>query len=410
MRLLVLLLGLSLVACSAPGGDDGGSGGGAGGAGGGTGGSGGAGGGDTGRRLGLNDVTVLVPLPPDAGTPTLLRATDLAADGTPLVPEGLYQQVIRRPNGQPDVFSALADFHVVAVRFDLCDRQLPWPCDALDDGRLRLVFQPIFGDGSARDIALHGFYEIPRAEVTDAVAQLRAMAELQGLAQRSRLTVNAQLQADPNGPYGAALKSFVKRWANSGGLRRLTFFAQPDVFAQIRWVFRGLEGTPGNYALIEIAAADGGTEQDVVLGGTLSSPGYTATPLSDDPLGLARAVDAQAFLAASQTDKDAALHALTSVNNPLEHSPNTVQCIACHVATLLSDRRAIEAGTTADQLPGRYGSGYDLSITAGRSVAPNGERFLRALGWLDKEPLISQRVVNESAQTATEIQQRFPVP
>jgi hypothetical protein len=406
MRLLLFVVTLSLAACSAPGGDDGGAGGS-----GGTGGSGGgAGGGYTGRRLGLNDVTVLVPLPPDAGTPTLLKATDLAADGTPLVPDALYQQVIRRSNGQPDVFSALSDFHVVAVRFDLCDRQLPWPCDALDDGRLRLVFQPVFGDGNARDIALHGFYEIPKAEVAGAVAELRAMAELQDLPLRGKLTVNAALAANPSGPYGAALKTFLRRWASSAGLRRLTFFAQPDVFAQIRWVFRGLEGTPGNYALIQIAAADGGTEQDVILAGTLSSPGYTATPLSDEPLGLARAIDAQGFAAASQPDKDAALHALTSVNNPLEHSPNTVQCIACHVSTLLSDRRALEVGTTADQLPGRYGSGYDLSIDGGRSAAPNAERFLRALGWFDKVPLISQRVVNESAQTATELQQRFPVP
>jgi hypothetical protein len=35
---------------------------------------------------------------------------------------------------------------------------------------------------------------------------------------------------------------------------------------------------------------------------------------------------------------------------------------------------------------------------------------LRALGYLRQLPMISQRVVNDTAQTLTEIEQRFPAP
>ena len=227
---------------------------------------------------------------------------------------------------------------------------------------------------------------------------------------RSALQVNAALTASPAGAYATGLKTLVRTWANTAGLRRLTFFAQPDVFAQIRWVFRGLEGTPGAYLPITIAGSDGGTEQDVILAGTPTSPGYTATPFSDDPLGLGRAIDAQSFTAGTPPEKDAALHALTSVSNPTQHSPTTVQCVACHVATQLTARRAEEMGTTADQIPGIYTSTWDLSVAGGKSAAANGGRFLRALGWLGIEPLVSQRVVNETAQTATEVQARFPAP
>jgi hypothetical protein len=220
------------------------------------------------RRLGLNDLTVLVPLPPDAGNPVLATATSAALDGSALVPDALYQRVIRRPDDQPDVFTALSDFHVVAVRFDLCDRQLPWPCEASDDGRLRVVFQPVFSDGFARDIALHAFYEIPKAELPGAVNTLRALAELQNESQRSPLKVSPGLSANPRGEYAIGLTDFLRRWANTAGLRRLTFFAQPDVFAQVRWVFRGLEGQPPTYGLITIAGT----------GGTGPSMAWCSTP------------------------------------------------------------------------------------------------------------------------------------
>ena len=63
------------------------------------------------------------------------------------------------------------------------------------------------------------------------------------------------LTAASHGEYNTALKELVRRYANTAGLRRLTFFAQPDVFGQVRWVFRGLEGRPPNYGLITIAGS-----------------------------------------------------------------------------------------------------------------------------------------------------------
>jgi hypothetical protein len=405
MRWALLTVALVLAACSpVPGPKDGGGGGG--------GGSGGAGGGDADagstQPLGLNDITVLVPLPaPDAG-PVLLKATDLALDGTPLLDDALYQRVIKRPpNDMPDVFTALSDFQVVAVRFDLCDRQLPWPCAEPDDARLRVVFQPIL-DGSARDIALHGFYEIPHDAVRGVVDALRRLAELQNERLTSGLKVSPALSREPHGAYQAALKELVRTWANSAGLRRLTFFAQPDVFAQIRWVFRGLEGKPPNFLPITIAGVNT-TQQDVILSGSVGgAPGYDPQPFSDDPPGLGMAINATQFDGGTAAEKDSALAAMTSVNDPTEHTPTTVQCVACHVSTFLSAERASEIGKTTADLPNRYTSGFNLSVSGGQSET--NQRFLRALGWIDKTPLINQRAVNETAQTLTELNQRFPLP
>jgi hypothetical protein len=59
-------------------------------------------------------------------------------------------------------------------------------------------------------------------------------------------------------------------------------------------------------------------------------------------------------------------------------------------------------------LPGRYTSKFDLSVAGGMSTQTS--FTIRALGYVAQKPLISQRVVNDTAQTLTEIEARFPPP
>ena len=58
-------------------------------------------------------------------------------------------------------------------------------------------------------------------------------------------------------------------------------------------------------------------------------------------------------------------------------------------------------------LPGRYTSKFDLSTAGGASTTRS---VTRALGYIEMTPLISQRVVNETAQALSEIEQRYPPP
>jgi hypothetical protein len=70
--------------------------------------------------------------------------------------------------------------------------------------------------------------------------------------------------------------------------------------------------------------------------------------------------------------------------------------------------RAASAAIDPLTLPGRYTSSFDLSTSGGQSAAT--PQTLRALGYLRTTALISQRVANDTAQTLTEIDQRFPSP
>ena len=114
------------------------------------------------------------------------------------------------------------------------------------------------------------------------------------------------------------------------------------------------------------------------------------------------------FDGADTTKKRASLAALAAVDNPLSHTAETVACVACHVSTVVMNARAASAAIDPLALPGRYTSKFDLSTAGGKSAET--QTTLRALGYLRQLPMISQRVVNDTAQTLTEIEQRFPAP
>ena len=131
--------------------------------------------------LDMNDVTILVPLPQSIATPVLLLGSDLADDGSALVPRALVDRLaMDGATGKPLPFldTAYERLHLVAVRFDLCDRHLPGACPADEDARMRSssslsIVPPGVG---ALDAGFHAFYAIRNDEIAGAVAALRDLA------------------------------------------------------------------------------------------------------------------------------------------------------------------------------------------------------------------------------------------
>src|SRR4029079_15225097 len=78
--------------------------------------------------LGLNHVTLLAALA-ESSAGALMRASDLMDDGTPLVPRALFDRLNDEPAplfGAPVVpREAYEALQLVAVRFELCDRNQP---------------------------------------------------------------------------------------------------------------------------------------------------------------------------------------------------------------------------------------------------------------------------------------------
>src|SRR5262249_9416957 len=130
--------------------------------------------------LGMNDVTVLIPLPSATATPVVLLGSETADDGSTLVPRPLFDQLVGASTPPPILATDAYDrLHLVVVRFELCDRNLPGPCATGADGRLRLVFQPVADNLGAEDAGIHTFYAIPNSEIASVVATLRDLARIQ---------------------------------------------------------------------------------------------------------------------------------------------------------------------------------------------------------------------------------------
>jgi hypothetical protein len=346
------------------------------------------------QPLGLNDVSMLVPLPPAGGT-TLARMTE----GDGLVPRALFDRLVTGPG---DVIDAYEDFHLVAIRFDLCDRVAAGPCPE-DDGRLRLVFQPMHGAPlEANDVGLHAFYPIPKAELGSVIDELRALAAIAGTPTTAALGVSPPLLAG-NTAYATRLRALVIAYAASDRLTRLTLFAQDAMAAALIWAFRGEELRGGSFARIEIPDV-AVMQQRTVLSG--SDTTYNTSPVADAPAGFMLALASDRFAGATPAERMVALESLATVQNPEQHGADTVQCVACHVSTFLTARRAAVAGVDPRAIAGTFEAPYDLSTTGG--ISSTNDRALRAFGWVRREPAISQRVVNDTAQVLVEIADRFP--
>ncbi|MEW5742903.1 MAG: hypothetical protein AB1938_28565 [Myxococcota bacterium] len=341
------------------------------------------------RRLGLNDVTVLLPLDSvDAGTP--FPSPEV------MVPFDLFDRLTTTPG---DVLTDFERLRVVALRFDICDRAQPGPCPAGADGSLRLVLQPLQRDARAEDVALHAFYPLPAADLPRVVDELRALARLQDVPLTAPLSVSAAWRRNPE--YRARLSALVSRYASAPRLVRLTLFGQLTMNAALIWVFRGVEKQGAGFVRIDIPDVHV-TDQQTLLFGAAS---FTATPIADAPAGFARVMNESSFRAATEAQQREALESLTASDNPLLHTAQTVQCVTCHVSTTLLSQRAADAGIALASLPSRYTSTFDLTPLGKDSVRPF---TLRALGWLRDEPLVAQRTVHETANVLAELEARFP--
>lgn len=351
--------------------------------------------------LGMNDVTILVPLPASLASPVVLRASDPSEQGHVLA-RGAFDGLMVWVTPIPVAYERL---HIVGVRFDLCDRSTPGPCGGGADGRMRLVFQPVLdGAGGAEDIGVHVFYSIPAAEIPAAIGALRALARKQSTPYESPLQPSPALSAS-NEPYASDLRAFVRRYARDQHIVRVTINAldSPHLAStgRIRWLMNGIEGRDATPTVV-VPGTAGANGQGVQFSGNAS---YVAGPSSDLPAGLNDVLLQSTFDAASDTEKGRLLDALATADNPLLSAPSNVPCVACHVSTVVTAARAATSNIDPTTLPSRYASSHDLSVGAGGSTVT--DRTLRAFGWLGTQPMISQRVVNETAQVVDEIEARF---
>ncbi|HTU56770.1 MAG TPA: hypothetical protein VMF89_00020, partial [Polyangiales bacterium] len=217
----------------------------------------------------------------------------------------------------------------------------------------------------------------------------------------SPLKVNPALADRAKPAYRDGLRALVRKHARG---ERLTRLALNHAFesAYGRWLMRAVvRARDGTFQLLVIPGSNAVTQQIH----NRFNQGFEVDPPNDSPPGLDGVL--HVFLGAGTEQQQQQLAFLRAIDDPGKTGSDDLPCVACHVATELLERRAATLITDAGGIPGAYdGGAYNLSLETSRRKETLGT--VLALGyWLDL-PVLSRRVVNETAQVLNEIEARFP--
>ncbi len=349
-------------------------------------------------RLGMNDVSILFPLPPSGRLDSLMSAATGAAYGE-LLPVADFALAPRLTPAH-DSAEDYAHLRVVAARIDPCFPLLDAAPSPDCRFQVRLVMQPIYDDAGAvsvQDAAVHLFYDLP---VDDFVTLVGALLDAQTAA--APLPAGAPLQVHPtlvaeglDGPYATSVQSALLAAIGARRLTRMTFAAlgaKDDAQTYGGFDFDDASATPIGILdpgvtreTFDNAAADPGTFDATVL------PAPRQPPEDLGPL-----YDSASAMALDDAAKWALYESALRVESPDHYSSESVDCVSCHAAQ--PARLWLERGGdfASRASPDRYRSDFDLSVTA----AIDDARTLRAFGWQGDQPSINARVVHESAAVA----------
>lgn len=389
---------LALLALQPACGDDTTSGGG--GAGGtGAGGTGGTGG-ETpaGPSLGLNDVSVLFPMPAGNNPPGYLEADAEGMRGE-LLPKDVYDAIPQFPvtPSQGLVFNRM---HVLSVRFDGCGGGV----DACEP-EIRLVMQPL-DSGDARDSALHLFYRLDHEEMAEVVSKLRAMRAL-----APEATVEGPLDVHPalvaqgvEGAYGTALRELILTHAGEENLVRMTFFLRAPPVNEV-WFFGGFDRDGETLTSMNVVGV-GTDPQRVILTKSNIAYTYDLLPIGATPEDGSVLYSSGAAEDATEDERSEAFASYLRVDDPTVYVPDHLPCAGCHISTYVTAEATRKYGLDATTFEDGYTSTRDLTMRGAAATTPSS---LRAFGWFEGEAMISQRTINETAHVADDFDTRYPV-
>lgn len=347
--------------------------------------------------LGLNDVSVLLPLPKTIDAPGYLGAADAGARGV-LLPQAVFDAVPTFPV-TPSQGLIYDRMRVLAVRFDGCGGGVD-QCEP----EIRLVMQPV-NNSKARDSALHLFYRLTSQEMSAVVTELRALRAL-----APEVTTEGPLDVHPalvaqgvEGPYGVALRELLLAYAGEDNLVRATFFLRAPPTNEV-WFFGGFDRDGATLTPIDVVGV-GTDPQRVILTKTDTTYAYDLTPLGTTPEDGSALTSSAAADAASEADRAAAFGSFLRIQNPSTYVPDQLPCAGCHLASYVTADATRRFNLDPGSFEDTFTSTRDLSMRGGSASNPSS---LRAFGWFGDEPMIAQRTINDSAKIADDLEARYP--
>jgi hypothetical protein len=368
--------------------------------------------------LGLNQVSVLLPLPKPSELPLLLQPTDRGAHGELLPSFALPAPALVQ---NEDRATTIANLRLIGIRIDPCYPNLFTTQLASCQRTLHLVWQPLVpSDGNTlttADAAIHTLHRLSDSDFQqflDSYLQLDAPFPVD---RTLPLGVHPQIaQQTLGGSYWRALRQLLLRSVGADNLDRMTYFAVRAVISEKYqgqgWLLSGAEFNGGQISLVAVATTSD-SEQHF---GNNTAPGpkldtvdsfvgdfIPRTRFSDALLPIVG--DSAQAATAPLSDIQAAVEVALQIEDPRRNTLDTVDCVSCHVATPARIWAQQHRQIDSSKSPNRYTNpSFDLSL---RSETSNRTNSLRGFGYYESLVAISQRTVNDTAADAEFINQNL---
>ncbi len=364
----------------------------------------------------LNDVSILMPLP----SSTAERASALwllppSGSRGPGFPSAFVDQLPQLNADVPSV-AGYPSVLIVGLRFDPCF-QVERGCQA----QIRLVGQPIQFSGESpsmlEDSAVHLFYALSETEASATKEALRAIRSASPTPTSGRLRVHPGLaQQGWSGNLAQQLRTLVTRHCRTDNFIRVTV----NSFAMDNWSFHRFDVVNGalvpqtlahlstpDTAQAWLRQADRDSTEDP--SGTIAP-----APAADD---FSLFLSATSFVGGQPVDASAAAvaaKALLRIENPQTHTPESADCVSCHVAGparrfaqrngvsfVLAERYVAPEGIdTAVDLDPRADGNLGVTIQFGYHSNAEPQRAIM--------PVISERTVFETAEVVARLRTAPP--
>ena len=360
--------------------------------------------GDVQPKWELNDVSYLFSLPASFSKDSLLKLSskgkygDLLSrayfDALPpitldLTPDQTYQQL-----------------RVVGIRIDPC---FAGPSSGQCQPQVRLVWQPLVERSTGAtlttdDAAIHTFYNIPTNEFNDLLNDLQKLKrENTFSSQGLPLGVHPGLNNDDkNVTFIKALEEVFLARIGFARVSRVTFMQLSG--AGNIWNFGGFNVCGGKLVRLLIPRIMSQTQTFVnnpFPENTYFDHAYASPePKGNDTFNLI-IHDSRLIAPSDEPNIKLAAVSMSRIENPKFHTSESVDCVSCHLAQ--------PARTwTVRQFPWLhlqmnefiYRSEFNLT-----NVSPSQENttIIRGFGYFERQPAISQRAINESAEIADQL-------
>lgn len=350
------------------------------------------------------DVTIIYPLPPASDINLMVWGNTLSVSYGRLVPQAAFNQITipldPRAGSKTRTTGTTAwnELRLVGVRLDPCFGSRGEVPDAQCKNQVRLVFQGIHGvnnTSAGEDGAIHVLYELPRAELLTLAREIISLTDREGGYTPGPLGAHPILQRQGIwGGFAQGLKTLLRHYVGEDRAVRMTFFARVDAL-QSAWRFGGFDHKGAVWERLQIPTTT--TNEQELLGGFPNAgelAGSTSTPgTSGDDLRLL--LNSSMANLADDAARRAAFGAALRIENPGKHTPDTVDCLSCHVAMAARSLGESKYGLSAVGHPDRFTSTRDLRYTP--PSEPSLEN-LHALSYLGTELGVNQRTANETAE------------